>query len=89
MACFEIQWKASAKRELKKLEPVVIKRIIEAAETLRDMPYPQGVKKIQGAEHTYRIRVGQYRVVYSVEANILLIEIIKVGHRKEVYQNLS
>ncbi len=88
MASFEIRWKASAKKELKKLESVIIKKIVEAVGYLANNPYPQGVKKLQGAEHTYRIRIGDYRVVYSIDAGILLIEIIKIGHRKEVYRDM-
>ena len=88
MTSFEIRWKTSAKKELKKLEPSVIEKIITAVEKLLETPYPQGVRKIQGAEHTYRIRIGDYRVIYSIYANVLLIEIIKIGHRKEVYRDI-
>ena len=87
MALFEIRWKKSAKAELRKLPKSVIQRIIKAVEKLAIHPYPQGCRKIQGAAHTYRLRVGDYRVLYSVESALLLIEIIRAGPRKDVYNN--
>ncbi len=49
-------------------------------------PTPPGSRKLIGSEHTYRIRVGDYRVIYDVQGSNLVIEIIRVGHRKDVYQ---
>jgi len=48
-------------------------------------PFPIGVRKFVGSEHTYRIREGDYRVIYTITASTLVIEIIRVGHRKDVY----
>jgi mRNA interferase RelE/StbE len=87
MALFEIRWKKSAKAELRKLPKSIIQRIIKAVEKLAIHPYPHGCRKIQGTTQTYRIRVGDYRVLYSIESAILLIEIIRAGHRKDVYDN--
>ncbi len=87
MALFEIRWKKSAKAELRKLPTPVIQRIIKAVENLAIYPYPQGCRKIQGTAHTYRIRIGDYRVLYSVTSSLLLIDIIRAGHRKDVYDN--
>lgn len=86
MASYRIDWKASAKKELKKLDRQAIPKIVEEVESLADDPYPVGHKKIQGSEHHYRIRIGDYRVIYSIENDMLLIEIIRVGHRKKVYK---
>jgi mRNA interferase RelE/StbE len=85
MDLFEIKWKTSAKKELRNLDKSVILKILEAVKSLANNPYPHGVKKIQGTEHTYRIRMGDYRVVYSIESSVLLIEIVRVGHRKKIY----
>jgi mRNA-degrading endonuclease RelE of RelBE toxin-antitoxin system len=52
----------------------------------RRKPHPSNHKKLAGAERTYRIRVGEYRVIYEVLGEVLLIEVIKVGHRKDVYR---
>jgi mRNA interferase RelE/StbE len=83
---FTIEWKPSAVKELKKLPKEVIALIVEAVEGLRSDPFPAGARKLSGAEHTYRVRRGSYRVVYSVVASRLVIEVIRVGHRKDVYR---
>lgn len=86
MAFYKIHWKRSAQKELKQLPKIAITHIIHAVEQLPETPYPSGVKKLAGTEHTYRLRVGTYRIVYSVLASILTIEIIRVRHRKDVYR---
>jgi mRNA interferase RelE/StbE len=88
MASFEIRWKKSARKELKKLPKEAISRILSAVEDLSGNPLPTGCRKIVGSGHTYRIRSGVYRVIYSVKSEILCIEVIKVGHRKEIYKKL-
>lgn len=85
MGLYSIAWKNSAAKELKKLPKDTIGRILKAVEQLAMTPYPPGVKNLIGAEHTYRIRAGDYRIIYSVTTETLIIEIIKVGHRKDVY----
>jgi mRNA interferase RelE/StbE len=85
MALFSIHWKSSAVKELKKLSKDTISRIIKAVEKLSETPYPDGVRKLVGSEHTYRIRVGDYRVIYTILHANLVIEIVRVGHRKDIY----
>jgi mRNA interferase RelE/StbE len=85
MASYSIAWKRSAAQELKKLPREVVGRIVKAVEQLSTEPYPSGVRKLLGAEHSYRIRVGDYRIIYSVMASALVIEIIRVGHRRDIY----
>lgn len=89
MASYSIEWKSSAKKELRRLPKKLISNIITAVEALKDNPYPAGSKKIIGTEHTYRRRISDYRIVYSIENKHLVIEIIRVGHRKDVYRNLT
>lgn len=86
MATYKIEWKTSALKELKNLDRSVIPRIITAVESLSGNPRPAGVRKLQGSEYTYRIRVGEYRVVYEITDFRLLVIIIRVRHRKEVYR---
>lgn len=86
MTSFEIEWKASAKKELKKIDKVEIPKILNEIEKLSLEPYPKNHKKILGTEHIFRIKIGNYRVIYSIENGRLLIEIIRVRHRKEVYR---
>jgi len=85
MDSYSIQWKRSAAKELSKLPKEMILRIVSAVERLADDPFPSGARKLTGAEHSYRIRVGSYRVIYDVEAAALIIEIVRVAHRREVY----
>jgi mRNA interferase RelE/StbE len=86
MGSFRIEWKASAYKELRKLEKSVLPRIHEAVQLLATNPYPQGCRKLQGCESVYRIRVGDYRVIYEVVEQRLVIEIVRVRHRKDVYR---
>ena len=85
MGSYNIEWKHSAARELRKLPRQAVLRILQAVEQLATEPYPPGVRKLVGAQHTYRIRVGDYRVVYNVVSSTLIIQIIRVGHRREIY----
>ena len=85
MASYSIEWKTSAKKELRKIDKKQIPKIIEAVENLASNPHPANHKKLLGTEHNFRIRVGNYRVVDFLEDNKILIEIIRVRHRKDVY----
>ena len=86
MASYRIEWKPSAAKELKRLPREGIPRMIAAVEALASNAFPQGVVRLKGSQHTYRIRIGDYRVVYTVEDDVLRIEIIRVGHRRDVYR---
>jgi mRNA interferase RelE/StbE len=86
MASYQIEIKPSASKELEKLPRQMVVRIVAAVRQLADNPYPQGVRKLTGFDRTYRIRVGDYRVLYDVYENILVIEIIRIRHRKDVYR---
>ena len=83
---YEIEWKRGAVKELKRLPEHVVSRVYQAVDELARNPYPSGVVKLSGSERTYRIRVGDYRVIYTVEERILLIEIIRVRHRRDAYR---
>ena len=85
MVSSKVEWKRSAVKELRALPKEAIERILKAVEQLATNPYPVGVRKLVGAEHTYRIREGNYRVIYTVTASTLVIEVIRVGHRKGIY----
>ncbi len=76
----------TAKKQLLKLPAFVIKEIYKELKSFETVPFPFGYKKLHGFENLYRIRVGQYRIIYSVENNILTITVIKIAHRKDVYR---
>jgi len=63
-----------------------VERIVETVEGLAENPFPHGVEKLSGSEHTYRVRLGDYRIVYEVVTESKLIEIQRVRHRKDVYR---
>lgn len=86
MASYKLHWKRSAEKELRKLPREVIGRLVNLAESLTENPLPPGVRKLAGTEHTYRVRAGDYRLVYSVAEQHLIIEVVRVGHRKDVYR---
>lgn len=85
MEQFEIYWKRSAIKELKKIDPTVRTRLLEESKRLSLEPYPPGTRKLKGAEHTYRIRVGDYRIIYCIDEQNLQITIVRVRHRKDAY----
>ena len=86
MAIYSIRWKPSAVRDLKKLDRPAIPRIVKAVEALSSDPFPAGARKMQRGEHCYRIRVGDYRVIYSVLESRLLVEVVRARHRKDAYR---
>ncbi len=88
MISYNIRWKSSARKEIKKLPKDIILKIVDAVEKLAENPFSTDSRKIVGAQRTYRIRVGNYRIVYSVESDNLVILIIRIRHRKDVYKNL-
>ncbi len=86
MATYRIEWKTSAVKELKKIDRTIISRIIDAVDELGTEPLPSGVRKLQGSDHSYRIRVGDYRIVYEIKKDVLTVLIVKIRHRKDVYR---
>ena len=86
MASYQIKIKPSASRELERLPRTTIPKIVTAIKELAENPFPQGVKKLTGFDRTYRIRVGEYRILYNMYDDILVIEIIRIRHRKDAYR---
>jgi mRNA interferase RelE/StbE len=83
---FRIEWKKSTRKDLRKLPSNAADRIVAAVENLAENPFPHGVEKLSGSEHAYRIRLGDYRIVYEVVTESKLVEIQRVRHRKDVYR---
>ncbi|MBS1681083.1 MAG: type II toxin-antitoxin system RelE/ParE family toxin [Bacteroidetes bacterium] len=82
-----ITFKKSAEKELFRLPNQIIKRISYAIDGLSENPRPLGAKKLEGQkESLWRIRIGDYRIIYFVEDVIKIVEIRKVGHRKDIYK---
>jgi mRNA interferase RelE/StbE len=83
---FSIQIKRNAQKVLAKIPERHQKNIINAIYQLADLPLPNGCKKLTGKE-AWRIRIGDYRVIYEIENKQLMILVIEIGHRKEIYKN--
>lgn len=83
---YEIEIAPAAERALKKLPADIRKRIFKNLLTLKKDPRPLGVKKLSGEDDIYRIRVGDYRIVYQIRDAVLVIVVVKVGHRREIYR---
>jgi mRNA interferase RelE/StbE len=66
MDIYRIEWKRSALKELQKLPGPLISKIVSAVDNLSSNPFPQGVRKLVATEDTYRIRIGDYRVLYNI-----------------------
>lgn len=86
MADYAIVFARSARKELQALDPVVATRILKRIEALAMNPRPGGVKKLEGASDLWRIRVGDWRVVYRLSDRERLIDVIAVRHRREAYR---
>lgn len=85
---YQVQITDKTLKKLEKLPKREKGRIIEAIDSLVEDPRPDGCKKLKGniTPIHYRIRAGNYRVVYSVQDDVLLILVVEVGHRKDVYR---
>ena len=78
--------KKSAEKELLSLPREQAQKIKSAILSLTENPRPAGCKKISGKEDDYRIRIGNYRVVYTISDKVLTVLVIKIAHRKEIYR---
>lgn len=84
---YEVIFHRGALREFDKLPAAAQQRIGEVVDALAEDPRPQGAAKVAGAD-AYRIRVGDYRAVYAVKDDRLVVLVVKVGHRKDVYTDI-
>jgi mRNA interferase RelE/StbE len=75
-----------AERQFKALAGPIQKRIVRRLRMLKENPRPQGVKKLAGEEDLYRIREGDYRIIYTIRDKELIVLVVKIGDRKEVYR---
>ena len=87
MARYSVLIKTSAAKELEAVEPRGVRiRIVARIQALTSTPRPPGSQKLAGEEERYRIRQGAYRIVYSVDDDARIVEVFKIGHRREVYR---
>jgi len=86
VADYAVVFARSARKELQNLDPQVTRRIFKQVEVLVTDPRPSGVVKLEGATDLWRIRVGQWRVVYRVSDRERLVDVIAVRHRSDAYR---
>jgi len=82
---YSIGFSSAARQALRRLDVKVRRRIAEHIDTLEEDPRPPGCKKLVGSE-LWRIRIGDYRVVYGIEEEQLIVLVVRVGHRREIYR---
>jgi len=75
-----------AERQLKALAAPIQARIVKRLRILMESPRPQGIKKLAGEENLYRIREGDYCIIYTIQDKELIVLVVKIGNRKEVYR---
>jgi mRNA interferase RelE/StbE len=84
---YRVRYKIKAAKMLRRLSNPARRRIQLIVLSLENNPYPSGVKKMKGFSETYRIRVGDYRIIYEIADAIKIITIIKIGPRGDIYKN--
>ena len=86
MASYKIVLKPSVEKDLRSLPQAMVARVFKQIEALKDEPFPRQSIKLAGAEHLYRIRIGDYRVIYDVDTDLKHVVVHYVRHRREVYR---
>lgn len=77
----------AAARQLRKLDAAARRRVQAAIEILAEQPRPGGAVKLAGGDGEWRVRTGDYRIVYEVHDNVLVVLVVAIGHRREVYRD--
>jgi mRNA interferase RelE/StbE len=83
---YEVLLETRAERDLKKLSGEVFHRIIPPLKSLAEDPKPKGARKISGSKNDWRLRIGDYRVIYEIDERAKCIRIMRIRHRREAYR---
>jgi mRNA interferase RelE/StbE len=86
---YRIEIKRSAAKALKKIPKANRKRIVDKIDSLAESPPNPDTTKMKGNNPFHKVRVGDYRIVYEIQEDVLVILVVKIGHRKNIYRNLS
>lgn len=86
MPPYTIEFRPAAARAFRNLPTDVRRRLTKKIDALATVPQPDGVKTLAGGEELYRIRVGDYRLVYQIRAAVLIAAVVRVAHRRDVYR---
>lgn len=85
MSSYRVSLTSSAEKELNRLPKKVIARIMPRLENLVSIPRPAGCKKLRGGDNEWRIRIGDYRIVYVIDDSARTVDVTRIAHRREVY----
>ncbi len=89
MESYSLRIKRSAAKEIEGIEPRKVRRqVVERVQALASNPRPRGCEKLAGVGERYRVRQGSWRIVYEVRDDELVVVLVKVGHRRDVYKGL-
>ncbi len=89
MAYYKVIFSKQADKGIEKIrDKTILKRIIKKIETLQNQPRPSGIRKIMGSDIDYRIRIGDYRIIFQVNDSDRTVFICGLGHRKDIYRSL-
>jgi mRNA interferase RelE/StbE len=83
-----IEFTPAARRQFRKLAPEIRRALAPLIDGLATEPRPKGAIRLSGFQHAYRLRCGDYRIVYELHDDRLLVLVIRIGHRREVYRGL-
>ena len=83
---YRIEFRPAALRQMRRIPQPFKSRLLAAIAALAETPRPPGSVRLQGPEGFHRVRVGDYRIIYLIEDRVLLICVVRVGHRKDVYR---
>lgn len=87
MAGFKLVFRRSAARDLRRIPKRDVARILSRIRALTTEPRPRGVEKLIGQQQRYRLRQGRYRIIYEIQDEEVLIVVVKIGHRRDVYRD--
>lgn len=83
---YAVLLEAAAERSLRRLDAVVFRRVVAELRVLADNPRPAGCRKLSGSERDWRVRVGDYRVIYEIDDRSREVRVMRIRHRREAYR---
>ena len=86
MSRYAVEFTSAAAKEIRKLDGVTRSRVVRAVAALADEPRPPGVKKLSGSDDAWRIRFGDYRVIYEIDDGAVTVVVFRAAHRRAVYE---
>ena len=87
MASYKVVPKPSVEKDLRSLSKAIIRRVVRVVESLRNDPFPHQAVKLEGADDLYRVRVGDYRIIYTSDSTQNKIHLLAIGYRRDIYRN--